>query len=170
MQNKIIKNFLVLTYAFLFTNLSAFAEYKPIPTELSKQYKHEMEHIIDKNYPTVLKNINKEVKNAKYYYNQTLKNGFNIENYINLTLISETSIPSTDLELYAKLMQVTQEKYLGEKYTPLGIDTTITIDKFLTPYFEDNNVNTKKLSKIIIYQNNQSKIVEKYIKQVELLR
>lgn len=77
MQNKIIKNFLVLTYAFLFTNLSAFAEYKPIPTELSKQYKHEMEHIIDKNYPTVLKNINKEVKNAKYYYNQTLKNGFN---------------------------------------------------------------------------------------------
>ncbi len=165
-----MKRIIVLICVILINCSPVFAEHKVISEDLSKQYKQEIEQIINKNYPKIIKDIDNEVKNAKSYYNQMRINGYNLEQYINLTLISETCIPATDLKLYEELMQVTQEKYLKEKYTQMGIDNTIPIDKFLTPYFIENNVDTKKLSKIIIYQNKKSKIVEKYIKQIERIK
>ena len=67
-------------------------------------------------------------------------------------------------------MKITQEKYLGLKYTPIETDSTNPMDKILMPYFLDNNINTKKLSKIVRYQHKKSKTVEKYIKKAENLR
>lgn len=165
-----MKKLFVVICLFLFNCVPAFAEYKPISSELSIQYKKDMEQIINENYPIVITDINNEVKKAKKYYKQMKSKGYSIEDYINLTLISENCIPSTDLKLYEKLMQTTQEKYLGVQYVSIGTDNTIPLDKFLTPYFIDNNVDTKKLSTIIKYQNKKSKIVEKYIKQAELLK
>lgn len=163
------KIFLVL-FILILTSLSAFAEYKPIPKNLSKQYKKEMEYIINTEYPKAIKNVDEYIKNAKNLRDNVLKNGFNLENYINLTLISEVCIPAADLDLYAKLMKVTQEKYLGTKYQPLGTDSTNPIYEYLYPYIKDNNVNQNKLTKIILYENKQIKIIEEYIKQVEKLR
>ena len=150
--------------------IPVYAEYKPIPETLSKQYKKEMEQIIDEEYPIVIKKIDNEVKDAKRIRDKILESGFNIEDYINLSLIPETCIPSSDLDLYGKMLKVTQEKYLGMEYKPIGTDSVNPLDDILSPYFRDNNVNRSKLTKILLYENKKIKIVEEYIKQVEKLR
>lgn len=150
--------------------IPAFAEYKPFPETLSTQYKNEMEQIIDNEYPHVIKNIDNLLIEAKNLHDRIIKNGFNLEDYINLTLIAEVCIPAADLDLYAELMKVTQEKYVGIKYQPIGTDSTNPIDEYLYPYMENNNVNRKKLIKIINYENKQILIIEKYINEVEKLR
>ena len=126
---KIVVLFLFL---FLFFSLPCFAEYKPIPKELSVQYKADMEQIINKEYPNIIKNVDKCVNHAEKLYNKVIKYGYfsnNQMDVINLSLISEHVIFASDLDLYAKLMKVTQEKYLGIKYEPLGVDYTAAIDR-----------------------------------------
>ena len=105
----------------------------------------------------------------KHYIDKD-KYGYNTEDYITLALIPETNIPSADLDLYGKLLQVTNEKYLGTKYEPLGTDSVNPIDDILSQYFIDNNVNRYKLNKILLYENKKIKVVNKYIKQVEKYR
>lgn len=165
-----MKKFIITLLSLLFFCVPAMAEYKPIPENLSKQYKTEMEQIIDEEYPIVIKKIDNEVKDAKRIRDKILESGFNIEDYINLSLIPETCIPSSDLDLYGKMLKVTQEKYLGMEYKPIGTDSVNPIDDILSPYFRDNNVNRSKLNKILLYENKKIKIVEEYIKQVEKLR
>ena len=150
--------------------IPVYAEYKPIPESLSEQYKTEIEQIIDEEYPQVIKKIDNEVKDAKRIRDKILESGFNIEDYINLSLIPETCIPSSDLDLYGKMLTVTQEKYLGMEYKPIGTDSVNPLDDILSPYFRDNNVNRRKLTKILLYENKKIKVVEEYIKQVEKLR
>ena len=59
---------------------------------------------------------------------------------------------------------------MGIKYESLCTDNVNNFDEILLPYFKENNINTKKLTKIINYENKKIKVVEKYIKQVERLR
>ncbi len=159
-----------ILFILILTSLSAFAQYKPIPENLSIQYKKEMEYIINTEYPKAIKIADGYVKDAKNLRDKILKNGFNLEDYMNIILISEVCIPSADLDLYAELMKVTQEKYLGIKYQPMGTDCTNPLYEYLYPYIRDNNVNEKKLTKIILYEKKKIKLVEKYVKQVEKLR
>lgn len=163
------KLFLIVCLIIIFCDC-AFAEYKPIPQNLSNQYKYEIEHIINKEYPHIIKNIDDMVKDAERLKNKIYKYGYNTEDYIKLALIPETNIPSADLDLYGKLLQVTNEKYLGIKYKPLGTDSVNPIDDILSAYFIDNNVNRYKLNKILLYENKKIKVVNKYIKQVEKYR
>lgn len=165
-----MKKFIITLLSLLLFCVPAMAEYKPIPENLSKQYKTEMEQIIDEEYPIVIKKIDNEVKDAKRIRDKILEIGFNIEDYITLSLIPETCIPSSDLDLYGKMLKVTKEKYLNETYTPIGTDSVNPIDDILSPYFIDNKVNRSKLTKILLYENKQIKVVEEYIKQVEKLR
>ncbi len=165
-----MKKFIITLLSLLFFCVPAMAEYKPIPENLSKQYKTEMEQIIDEEYPIVIKKIDNEVKDAKRIRDKILEIGFNIEDYITLSLIPETCIPSSDLDLYGKMLKVTKEKYLNETYTPIGTDSVNPIDDILSAYFIDNKVNRSKLTKILLYENKQIKVVEEYIKQVEKLR
>ncbi len=160
-----------ITLWFLFTVcIPTFAGYNPIPLNMSKQYKTEMEQIIDKEYPQVIKNIDNLVLEIKNLHDKILQNGFNFEDYYNMKLIIEICIPAADLDLYAHLMKVTQEKYLGLKYKPVGTDTPNPMYEYLYPYMKDNNINENKLTKIILYESKQIKVGEKYIKQVEKLR
>ncbi len=129
-----------------------------------------MEQIINSEYKKTINNIDNHVKDAKRIRDKILKNGFNIDDYITLSLIPDTCIPSADLDLYGKMLKVTQEKYLGMEYKPIGTDSVNPIDDILSPYFRDNNVNRSKLTKILLYENKKIKIVEEYIKQVEKLR
>lgn len=165
-----MKKFIITLLSLLFFCVPAMAEYKPIPENLSKQYKTEMEQIIDEEYPIVIKKIDNGVKDAKRIRDKILEIGFNIEDYITLSLIPETCIPSSDLDLYGKMLKVTKEKYLNETYTPIGTDSVNPIDDILSAYFIDNKVNRSKLTKILLYENKQIKVVEEYIKQVEKLR
>lgn len=150
--------------------IPVYADYKPIPESLSEQYKTEMEQIINEEYPHVIKKIDDEIKYAKSLRDKILKTGFNLDDYITLSLIPDTCIPSADLDLYGKMLKITKEKYLDMEYIPMGTDSVNPIDEILTPYFRDNNVNRNKLEKIIIYEDKKIEIVEKYIKEVEKLR
>lgn len=165
-----MKKIFITLLLLLAVCIPAFAEYKPIPLCMSKQYKTEIEHIIDSEYNQIIKRIDNLVLECKNLHDKIIKNGFNIDDYINLTLISEVCIPAADLDLYAHLIKVTQEKYLGLKYKPISTDTPNPMYEYLYPYMKDNNVNENKLTKIILYESKQIKVVEKYIKQVEKYR
>lgn len=132
-------------------------EYKPIPETLSKQYKAEMERILDEQYPQVIKKIDNEVKYAKSLRNKIFYNGYNIDDSINLVLTQEVVLPAADMQLYDKLMKITQEKYLGIKLVPIGTDSTIPMETFLHTYFIDNDVDQTKLIKIIHYMYKKTK-------------
>lgn len=166
-----MKKFIVVLL-MLFFSLPVFAEYKPIPKELSKQYKADMEKIIDKGYPKAIKNIDYFVNRAAKYHKRIMKNGYfsnDQMDIINLTLLYENCLPAAELDLYADLMKVTQEKYLGIEYKPIGTDWVSPYETYLKPYFKDNNVNTKKLYDIIKYELQQGERVKKYLDEVEKL-
>jgi len=136
---------LFLLICFIFLCLPVFADYKPIPANLGKQYKAEMESIINKNYSTVISDIDN-------YYNEVKKTGYE----------PEISIYDLDLFLYADMMKVTQEKYLGVKYNPRGTDCATPAANFLSPYFKDNKVNTEKLIYIKHYAEQKDKMIDEY--------
>lgn len=163
------KIFIVFVFLFLFCSF-AFAENNTIPIDMNKQYKKEMEQIINSEYPRTIKNIKNLVERSNYLYNKIKLKGFNLEDYINLILISETSIPASDLYLYVKLLTITQEKYLGIKYQQIETDDSTAIFDKLYPYFKANNVNIHKLTKIVHYEKKNIETVEKYIKEIEELR
>lgn len=159
-----------LIFLLLIFSRTAFAESELIPKNKQIQYKKEIEFIINNEYPYIINNINDSVKDAKKIRNRILKFGFNTDDYVVLSLIPESRIASADLDLYVKLIKITKEKYMGIKYESLCTDNVNTFDEILFPYFKENNVNTKKLTKIITYENKKIKVVEKYIRQVERLR
>ena len=147
--------------------------YIPIPKELSQQYKAEMEQIIDEEYPKVIKKIDECVIDAQKHYKKVIKYGYYSNNQmdaINLGLIYEHCIPSSSLDLYGKLIQITQEKYLKTHYEPLGTDWVTPLERIITPYLKDNMVNTKKLDVILQYEITQDRTVKKYFEEAEKLR
>lgn len=67
-----MKRFLLIAISIFLYCLPVMAEYIPIPQHLSKQYKAEMEQIIDEEYPKVIKNIDDIVKNVKKLHDNIL--------------------------------------------------------------------------------------------------
>ena len=92
-----------------------------------------------------------------------LKNGYNESDNIYLTDLLETALPASSLDLYNKLMKVTQEKYLKIKYDPISTDHPNSIYYYLYPYFKDNDINFDKLNEIDNYLDKQCELVNKYI-------
>lgn len=141
--------------------------YNKIPANLRSKYKVEIEQIINEEFPYVIGNANKSVNDAKNIHDKILKNGYNDDDFINLNLISEVVLIGADLQLYSKLMQITQEKYLKIKYQPIPTDNSNALYDYLYPYFKDNNIDTSKLEEINIYINKQqAKIIKNYIEDI----
>ena len=164
---------LFVLICFLFLCLPVFAEYKPIPAHLSKQYKAEIESIIDNGYPKAIKAVDDFVSEAAVYHDNVLKNGYYSNNQmdaINLNLLYENCLPAAELDLYADMMKVTQEKYLGVKHEPIGTDWVTPYEDFMTPYLKDNKVDTRKLDAIILYESHRTRLVKEYLDDVEKRR
>ena len=149
-------------------NISSVNEtYNEIPANLRTKYKAEIEQIINEEFPNVIKNVNKSVNDAKNIHDKILKNGYNEDDFLNLNLISEVELIGTDLQLYSKLMQITQEKYLKIKYQPIPTDNSNPLYDYLYPYFQNNNIDTSKLEELNIYINKQqAKIIKNYIEDI----
>lgn len=149
-------------------NISSVNEtYNEIPANLRSKYKAEIEQIINEEVPNVIKNVNKSVNDAKNIHDKILKNGYNEDDFLNLNLISEVELIGTDLQLYSKLMQITQEKYLKKKYQPIPTDNSNPLYDYLYPYFQNNNIDTSKLEELNIYINKQqAKIIKNYIEDI----
>ena len=156
------KIFIVILSAFLYC-IPAFAEYVPIPKHLSKQYKAEIEQIIDEEYPKVVKNIDDYLKYVKSNYNETIKNKCKTDYY----LLPEVSIYDLDISVYSKLIKITQEKYLNSKYKTTGTDDSSSLQIYMYPYLIDNNINIKKLEKLGTYAKKKHTIVNRYNKKAQ---
>lgn len=137
---------IITILTFIFLCLPVLAEYKPIPADLSNQYKVEMEEVINNNYPKVINAIDEY-----YNYVETTKN------------VPEVSVYDLSLFLYSDLMKITQEKYLGDKYTPEGTDCVCPVSEVLYPYFIDNNVNFEKIKQLHNYAQKKEKALARYM-------
>lgn len=156
--------FILMSIVF---SLPVFAEYKPIPKELSRQYKNEIERTINSYSNFVYAAIDKDVAQAADYFNTLINDGYDIGIHVSLVNIAELRIPSEDMFLYQKLMEITVEKYLGEKYIPVPTDSTYPMEEFLVPYLKDNKINMSKLNAISKYQNKKIKFVKKYLRIIQ---
>lgn len=133
-------------------------------------YKNEMENIINNEFTQTMHKVDICVSDAENIYNTIVKNGYNDTEAINLTLIYEISLPAASLDLYAKLMKTTQEKYLKMEYIPIGTDTPEPIYEYLSPYFKKQKVDETQLNKINLYIEQQNKIIKNYIEEVNRLQ
>lgn len=158
---------LIVFLCLFFLSIPSWAEYKPIPKELSKQYKAEMEQIINEGYPQVIRNIDNYFEDVKVKYNKLITQGY--DDNIYWSMLPEVSIFDLDLFLYDRLLKVTQEKYLGLKYNPIGTDDTYYYENYLQAYFSENKINLKKLIKIENYANKKYIKIENYIKKIDKL-
>ena len=149
--------------------LTAFAEYKPIPENLGSEYKIEMEEIINREYPNVVKNADNCVNKVKRLHDKIIQYGYDENNYNNMIIIKDVDLFASDLKLYVELMKITQEKYLNIKYKPIATDNANSIYTFLYPYFIDNSVELKKLDQLDKYINKKIVKCEKYINHIHKL-
>ena len=138
-------------FLFIFLCLPSFAEYKPIPKELSAQYKKEIEQLIKTQVPIAKKNIDnvfREVEEEK-------------DEYIKINIV-EYGIESEIFYFYMKLIDVT-EKYTKIKEFLPGGDSYGDLIEALNPYFNDNRIKASKIKSFLNYSNKkQKKLEEKY--------
>ena len=136
---------LLIIFLFIFLCLPSFAEYMPIPKELSKQYKNEIEQVIKTQVPIAKKNIDnvfKEVEVEKDKYEKILK--------------IEYSMDGVLFDLY--------KVYFSEDGDTLSI-----LFGALIPYIKDNKINASKIYSLIKYaQKRQKELEKKYNYQIEL--
>ena len=157
------KIFCLISIFVLFLTLPVFAEYKPIPKELSKQYKAEMEQIMYDEYPNIVESIDNYFIEGKKDYENIMKKGFDSDKFGNLQSIAYSSLGSYEAYLYFKLMQITQEKFLKLNFEPFPTDEIAPYYEYLLPYFSDNNVNINLLNTIAKYRNKKYLKLERYI-------
>lgn len=162
-----MKKIFVIFLLMFCSILPCFSEYKPIPKELSTQYKADMEQIIDNGYPKAIKNIDEYFNEVEQKYFKLVKNGFDQELY--WSMVPEVSIYDVDLFIYDEMLKITQEKYLKNIYKSYGTDSTFATAEFLAPYIKDNNVNIDKLINIGNYASLKDKTIEKYSKNIKKL-
>ena len=150
---------ILIAVLFIFFCLPVLAEYKPIPKELSVQYKKEIEQLIKTQVPIAKKNIDnvfKEVELEKDEYEKVLK--------------IEYSMDGVLFDLYKFLINIT-EKYVGKDkvYISEDGDTLSILFEALTPYLKDNRINSSKIYSLIKYaQKRQKELEKKYNYQIEL--
>ncbi len=148
---------ILIIILFMFFCLPVFAEYKPIPKELSAQYKKEIEQLIKTQVPISQKNIDNVFREVEA----------ETDEYIKMNII-EYGIESEIFYFYMKLIDVT-EKYAKIKEFLPGGDSYTDLIKALNPYFKDNGIKTSKIKSFLNYSNKKQKELEKkYNYQIEL--
>ena len=151
---------ILIAVLFIFFCLPVFAEYKPIPKELSAQYKKEIEQLIKTQVPIAKKNIDnvfREVEEEKDEYEKVLKIEYSIEGIF--------------YDLYWNIIDAT-EKYIGKNYIRNTLnedDNPWGLHEALTPYLKNNKINASKIYSLIKYGlRKQKELEKKYNYQIEL--
>ena len=121
--------------------LPVLAEYKKIPQDVQQTYQIEINNVIDREVIKSKKNIKlatKEIDSEK--------------DIIIRRVLVEQTVPSILCDFYKTLI-VTTGKYVDiEKDIP-ATDWYEELQKFMEPYFKDNNINTSKIDSLIKYAN-----------------
>ena len=152
---------ILIAVLFMFICLPVLAEYKPIPKELSAQYKKEIEQVIKTQIPIAKKNIDnvfREVEEEKDEYEKVLKIEYSIEGIF--------------YDLYWNIIDITEEKYIGKNNIRKNLnegDYSGELFEALIPYLKDNKINASKIYSLIKYaQKRQKELEKKYNYQIEL--
>ena len=142
-----MKKIFILLILFLFFAMPCFAEYKPIPKELSKQYRKEVTRIIDKEYLKTINEIKKITSEAHEMYLKVLQNK-DLYNTKYITNNFDIIIDSPEFYMYVKIIDLTN-KYINIKEDEaLATGWSGTLRDFLSPYFKDNDIKTDKLDTV----------------------
>lgn len=149
-----MKKIIILFCLLVFTVLPVLAEYKPIPKELSNQYKAEMEQTIKVEVPKALKEVDKIFEEYQEKYIEALNNSELRDN-----IDGENPLDTPEFLLYVELINITN------KYVPIKNDVPPTgwsgaLYDFLYPYFQDNNVQLTEINMLSDYAGKKSKIIE----------
>ena len=161
-----MKKIILVICLFVFFLQPAWADYKPIPKELSKQYKNEIENLINNRYYSTQQQIDTiyiEAKNMYYKvkYDNDLYIDFATKNY-------DTNIFIPVFDLLADVISITQKYTEIEEYTP-ATDFTGVLYDFCLPYFYDNHISISKIDKLSKYARNKQIKIEKYYEKAHKL-
>ena len=144
-----IKKFLLLLFIIAYNIPAIYAEYKPILNNLQSSYKKEIEQVINREVPKskqAIKNIEFEIKKEKNPYNRQT--------------IIDYGITSILFDFYTQLINVT-ENYSNIKQSIPPTDCYMELKESITPYFIDNNINTKRIDSLLDYANKKQKEINK---------
>ena len=111
-MKKLFQIFLIILSFIIFSACSFSKEqvirpddYKPIPASMSKQYKQEMEQIIDEEYPNIIKKVDEYNADIKSLHDKMVKNGYNFDDYIYDITKTYSSNTKNEIELENKLQK-----------------------------------------------------------------
>lgn len=142
-----MKKILIVLFTFLLSFNVCSAAYKPIPADKSKQYKAEVESIINKEVPRAYKQIDKIFVDTKVTYMRALKDPYNKD--LREKLDTETVTAKFDgpeFSIYLDIIETTQ-KYVDIKNEIPPTSHSFALAEFIHTYLEDNNINYQELSK-----------------------
>ena len=150
---------IIIIIFLIFLAIPTFAEYKPIPKELSKQYKIEVEKIINIKYNKTQKKISSIYKKATKDYKKVFKDK---NTYIDFASSNyDITIFSPIFYLLSDIIALTN-KYVDIKDDIPHTDFSGTLYDFLQPYFDDNNINTLKINTLSKNAREKQKQIEYY--------
>ena len=153
-----MKKFVLFIFLFFVFSIPAFADYKPIPKELSKQYKKEIEN-------TIKTEFNIRYNNIKTYDNQILA-----AKPENRYIVIDMGLQSEIFDFYMALINIT-DKYINIKENISTTDFWIILSEIMEPYFKDNNINTRLVDKLILYSEKKEQYLKKkYLTKDDYLR
>lgn len=157
-----MKKILVVIYLILFA-LPCFAEYKPIPKNLSAQYKAEITKTIDKEYPKAIKQVDKIHNEAYQKYLKVLENPKDMDVYMDFATNNyDSAIDTPEFYLFKKLINITNKYILLNKDEIPPVDYSGALYDFMEPYFKDNNIDTSKIDDLAKYSNQCYHEIEEY--------
>lgn len=153
-----MKKLILLLLSFLVISSPCFAEYKPIPKHLSKQYKKEIMQIINTQFPVAIQETEQIWEEAHKMYLKVLENR---ELYIDYATNNyDTNIDIGEFNLLLKIITVTNKYVKISDENTLATDYTEALMEFLEPYFKDNKIKTDKLYRLGVLINKRYKEIE----------
>lgn len=155
---------LIIAFCLILFVLPCFAEYKPIPKNLSAQYKAEITKTIDKEYPKVVKEADKEFLQAQNIYNQCKLKTYKNDCFNDLDL-QMVYIDNIESNFYMSLINKTDEFIKIKQNIPLT-DFSGELYTFILPYLENNNIDLTSIDKLSKHLYKNTKNIENYIKRL----
>lgn len=149
-----MKKVLVLLLVLVFNACMCLAEYKPIPADKSKQYKAEVEQIINEEVPKAKQELYKISDQAQKAYKNKSTESLNDLDFL---------LDSPEYGIHMKIINAT-DKYVNIKGDVPATDSAGALYDFLYPYFKDNNIDLTKLYEVINLAGVTQKEIEQMVK------
>ena len=152
-----MKKVLVLFLVLIFNACMCFAAYQPIPEDKSKQYKAEVEQIINEEVPKAKQELYKISEQAQKAYKNKSAESLN-----DLDLL----LDAPEYGIHMKIINVTN-KYVNIKGDVPATDSAGALYDFLYPYFKDSNINLTKLYEVINLAGETQKEIDQMVQSLD---